>query len=169
MNHNFKFNFTMCVKCVELTPREFIEMMESILIKNPSIPIKIRKVSKSAEKAMDEIPQVLNPIALVAAKKGWSLEKTTGWLNSISAINNAAAFTIVLKEIAIELDKKYEDHIENSPRIFVISTLDGRIIEINKAKVKNFRNFAAFRTLEDAKLACKILRGPLKAMFSSKH
>ena len=94
--------------------------------------------------------------------------KVYNYLNSVDSILPAAAFSMVLREIAIELDKKYEDHIENSPEIYVISMLDGRITKANKAHIKNYRNFAAFRTIEDAKIACRIVKPILKEMFKSK-
>ena len=46
--------------------------------------------------------------------------------------------------------------------------LDGRITKANKAYIKNYRNFAAFRTIEDAKIACRIVKPILKEMFKSK-
>ena len=101
----------------------------------------------------------------LAEKKGWRPERMAGWLNGIAELSPIAAFNIVVREIAIYLDQKYEDHIENSEKIFVISSLDGRIHEVCKAHVKNYRNFAAFRTIEDARFACNILRGQLKGMF----
>lgn len=101
----------------------------------------------------------------LADKKGCKIEELLGWLNSLSKIYPIAAFNIMLREIAVYLDHKYEDHIENSERIFAISPLDGRIHELNKKHIKNYRNFAAFRTIEDAKFACNILRRHLKDMF----
>ena len=106
-------------------------------------------------------------IQKIAEKLGWKVEKVYNYLNSVDAILPAAAFSMVLREVAIELDKKYEDHIEKSPEIYVISMLDGRITKANKAHIKNYRNFAAFRTIEDAKIACKITRDILKEMFKS--
>lgn len=106
-------------------------------------------------------------IQKIAEKLGWKIEKVYNYLNSVDTILPAAAFSMVLREVAIELDKKYEDHIEKSPEIYVISMLDGRISEINKAHIKNYRNFAAFRTIEDAKIACRITRDILKEMFKS--
>lgn len=104
----------------------------------------------------------------IADKKGWSFKKTNSWLSSIHKVNPAAALSIVLREIAVELDKKYDDHIEKSEKIFVISHLDGRIHEIPKAHIKNYRNFAAFRTIEDARIACSILRDPLKEIYAKR-
>jgi hypothetical protein len=103
----------------------------------------------------------------LSTKLGWKPQRVTNWLDAVSNLNPMAAFTIVAKEVAIILDEKYPDHIRNSERIFTISSLDGRVHEVVKAHIKSYRNFAAFRTLEDAKLACNILRAPLKEMFSS--
>lgn len=106
-------------------------------------------------------------IQKIADKLGWKIEKVYNYLNSVDAVLPAAAFSMVLREIAIELDKKYEDHIENSPEIYVISMLDGRIAKANKAHIKNYRNFAAFRSVNDAKIACSIVRDILKEMFKN--
>lgn len=91
-------------------------------------------------------------IQKIADRLDWKIEKVYNYLNSVDTILPAAAFSMVLREIAIELDKKYEDHIEKSPEIYVISMLDGRITKANKAHIKNYRNFAAFRSVSDAKL-----------------
>lgn len=106
-------------------------------------------------------------IQKIAERLGWKIEKVYNYLNSVDTLLPAAAFSIVLREVAIELDKKYEDHIEKSPEIYVISLLDGRITKANKAHIKNYRNFAAFRTIEDAKIACRITKDILKEMFKS--
>jgi hypothetical protein len=119
--------------------------------------------------AKGEVPMDMNfYIEKIADRLGWKPEKVYSYLNNVDSILPAAAFSMVLREIAIELDKKYEDHIENSPEIFVISMLDGRITKAKKAYIKNYRNFAAFRTIEDAKIACRIVKPILKDMFKSK-
>lgn len=115
-----------------------------------------------------EVPMELDYyIQKIAEKLGWKVEKVYNYLNSVDTILPAAAFSIVLREVAVELDKKYEDHIEKSPEIYVISMLDGRITKANKAHIKNYRNFAAFRTVEDAKIACSIVRDILKELFKN--
>ena len=44
--------------------------------------------------------------------------------------------------------------------------LNGEIIKIKDLnKIKNFKNFAAFRTLEDALTAKHILKDPMKQLF----
>lgn len=107
-------------------------------------------------------------IGKIADRLGWKSEKVYNYLNGIDSLFPAAAFSIVLREIAIDLDKKYEDHIENSPEIYVINMFDGRITKVNKATIKNYRNFAAFRSVSDAKIACSIVRDILKEMFKNK-
>lgn len=103
----------------------------------------------------------------LAQRKGWKPERMDGFLNNLSEINLGAAFQVVLREVAVELDKKYKDHIEKSEEIYCVSLTNGHIFKADKKFIKNFRNFAAFRTLDDAKLACKITRGLLKDMFKS--
>lgn len=104
-------------------------------------------------------------ITSLAEKVGWKPEKMAGYLQNLWDINPAVVFSILLREIAIELDKKYEDHINNCEELFIISLMDGRIHKVPRAYIKNFRNFAAFRTEQDAKIACRILRDVLKEMF----
>lgn len=106
-------------------------------------------------------------IEKIAKRLKWKVEKVCNHLNSIDSIMPAAALSVVLREGAIELDKKYKDHIENSPEIYIISALDGRITKANKAHIKNYRNFAAFRSIEDAKIACRIVKPLLKDLFKS--
>jgi hypothetical protein len=103
----------------------------------------------------------------IAAKKGWKVERVNRWLYEIATVSPIAAFNIVARELAVELDKKYEDHIEKSDKIFVISPYDGVIHEVCKKYIKNYRNFPAFRSVEDAKVVCTLLRGQLKGMFSN--
>lgn len=106
-------------------------------------------------------------ISNISDRTGWKPNKTARFLDAVDSINPGAVFSIMLREIAIELDKQYEDHIHNCSEVYVVSMLDGRIHKVPRAHIKNFRNFAAFRTEKDAKLACKTLRNQLKDMFGN--
>lgn len=144
---------------VEVTEDNLPELLEAGIV-----------TTKLDEKPVAEtkIPMELDYyIKKIANKLDWKAEKVYNYLNNVDTILPAAAFSMVLREIAIELDKKYEDHIEKSPEIYVISLFDGRITKANKAHIKNYRNFAAFRTIEDAKIACTITRDILKEMFKN--
>lgn len=154
------------------------KVVEHILVTKEALPKLIEAgvltVKKGADKSTlpvlkdGEVSMDLEfYVQKIADRLGWKIEKVYNYLNSVDTILPAAAFSMVLREVAIELDKKYEDHIEKSPEIYVISMLDGRITKANKAHIKNYRNFTAFRTIEDAKIACRITRDILKEMFKS--
>lgn len=155
----------------EITEACHVVVTKSILPK--LIEAGIITTTKPVKGTTKDCPATKVPMELdyyvqkVANRLGWKIEKVYNYLNSIDTILPTAAFSIVLREIAIELDKKYEDHIENSPEIYVVSTLDGRITRANKAHIKNYRNFAAFRSVDDAKIACRITRDTLKEMLKS--
>lgn len=96
----------------------------------------------------------------------WNVENLRKYLSNLYTIYPAAVFSIMLREVAIVLDEKYDNHIENSKEIYVISSLNGEISKVKDLnKIKNFKNFAAFRTLEDAITAKKILEEPMKQLF----
>lgn len=102
----------------------------------------------------------------IAKKHGYTDTDMQDMITKITSIYPFAAFAIILKEVAIELDKAYPDHISNCKEVYVISSGTGKITKIPSSYVKNFRNFAAFRTEEDARIACRILRHLMKQMFS---
>lgn len=145
-------------------------MVESVVVTKATLPKLIEKGIITTSLGSDFDVDMMNLhyyIEKLAEKLNWKVEKVYNYLNTINSIYPAAAFSMILREVAIELDKKYEDHIEKSPEIYVISLLDGRITKANKAHIKNYRNFAAFRSAEDAKIACNIVREILKELFKS--
>lgn len=136
-----------------------------------NIPTLIKEGILFKEEARDSsiVPMELDYyINKIAKRMNWHPEKVVNYLNNTANLFPMASLSIMLREIAIELDKQYEDHIENSPEIYVISTFDGRIHKANKASIKNYKNFAAFRSVEDAKTACRITKDILKELFSGK-
>lgn len=108
-----------------------------------------------------------NAIESLSKKTNWKKEKLLNILTTLHLANPWAATQMVLREIAIELDKKYDDHINKSEKIYAISPQDGRIHEINKKTVKNYKAFPAFRNIEDAEIACSLIREHLKSIFSN--
>ncbi len=136
---------------------------------NPEVAKAIEENKEKIIAAMEvNVPLSLGfYVGKLAERKGWKFEKMSNFLNNLAEINLGAAFQVVLREVAIELDKKYADHIEKSEEIYCVSLTNGHIFKADKKFIKNFRNFAAFRTIDDAKLACKITRELLKDMFKS--
>ena len=129
---------------------------------------RIQKIEAAEAKTKENAyPDIVYYIERLAEKKGWNPRRMAKYLDDLTTISPSAVFSILLKEVAIELDKKYEDHISDCKEVFVVSLMDGRIHKVPRAHIKNFRNFAAFRTEEDARSACKILRNALKNLFSS--
>ena len=76
-------------------------------------------------------------------------------------------FQALLRSAAVILDRKYPDHINNAnvDKYYTIDMSNGRVCEVPKSKVKNFRHFAAFRSLEDIKKATKALRPFMKHLW----
>ena len=98
-------------------------------------------------------------IKLLADKHNWKKDKMNGFLGKLYEINPGAVISIMLKEIAIELDKKYPDHIRFSPQIYIFSKNRGKIVQLDKDSIKTFKFFAAFRTKEDAEFTIKVIDG----------
>ena len=139
----------------------------TVVVCEESIPFLIKEgIIKEVEN--EEIPtEPYFYIKHLADRIHWNVENLRKYLSSLYTVYPAAVFSIMLREVAIVLDEKYDNHIKNSKEIYVISSLNGEIIikikDLNK--IKNFKNFAAFRTLEDAITAKKILEEPMKQLF----
>ena len=149
-----------------------LEISPGIAVMQP-IPVTNEALLSLLQLGIIEVMNTKVPMELefyiqkIADRLGWKLPKVYNYLNGIDEILPAAAFSIVLREVAIELDKKYADHIQASKEIYIVSLSDGSINKANKATIKNYRNFAAFRTEEDAKIACKITKNILTRLFKS--
>lgn len=144
---------------------EILDTLCTVLFGKPGKVEKVEETKKVEEASLDITLTTGYYITTLAYKKGWPALKMAEFLDSLWEINPAAAFSTLAREIAIEFDKKYPDHIKNCDIIYIISTFDGRIHEVPGGIIKSFKNFAAFRTKEDAIKACRILRKELKAMF----
>lgn len=122
------------------------------------------------EKNTSSVPTSLEYYCKRASERfsGVSYALMSKLINILYNVYPQVALSMLLREVAIEIDKKYPDHIEKSDKIYTVSMVNGRITEIPRGTIKNFRHFAAFRTIEDAKLGCKIVRKLLKDMFSTK-
>ena len=78
-------------------------------------------------------------------------------------------FEMMLRAAAVLIDRKYPEHINNAKvdKYYTINMTDGKVCEVPKKSIKNFRNFAAFRTLDDIKIATKLLRPLMKHIWPS--
>lgn len=126
--------------------------------------------SKKVNKTNREISITIDTcVGNLAHRIRWNKDNLYKYLDTLYTISPAAVFSIILKEIAILLDQKYSNHIENSKEVWSISLSYGEICKIQDIhKVKNFRNFAAFRTLEDALEAKEVMSEAMDDLFAVK-
>lgn len=98
-------------------------------------------------------------VAKLAKKMNLKFEVCESMLGNIASYSPITVLSLLAKQISLELDQHYEGHIKNAEHVFVLSTVNGTITEIpSEARADtNYRNFAAFRSLEDANLAYSIL------------
>lgn len=131
----------------------------------------VLKLSDLADsKVQSEEPMDLTSALMsLSSRIGVPMETLCKLFDILDLFGPSVTFSIILKELAVLMDKKYKDHINNSEKIFTVSLTNGRIVEIDKNNIKNYRNFAAFRTMDEAKEACKITRKLLRAMFKNEQ
>lgn len=120
---------------------------------------------KCGEECSDFSPTMLYFIQEIARKRGITTDEANEWLAEIEEVYPIAAFNIILREIALYLDSKYEGHISKEDTLYTISSLNGTIIKITNNNIKSYKNFSAFRTIEDARFACHIMKDKIRAMF----
>lgn len=104
-------------------------------------------------------------IISLAKKVGWEPYKMKSYLDNLDKLSPSSVFSILLKEIAIDFDNNHEGNIKDSKEIWVISLVNGNVVKVEKNRIKNYRNFAAFRSEEEAKKAKSILSKRLRKMF----
>lgn len=144
--------------------------VDEIVLDDKTIPDLIKQgviTEEGIDKGVDfDIPAA---IVHLAERIGWNSNNLDKYLDNLYKISPAAVFSVLLKEVAIMLDERYPDHINKSKEVWVISTLDGEIKQIKELhKIKNFRNFTAFRSLDDALIAKKIMAPALQDLYGRK-
>lgn len=139
--------------------------IDEIIINEETLP-KLIKSGLIVEEVENTNPDIQKAIIHLAERIGWNMNNLDKYLNNLYRISPAAVFSILLREVAIMIDKKYPNHINNSKEIWGISLLDGELKQVKDVhKIKNFRNFAAFRSFEDALIAKKVMSPILKDLY----
>lgn len=128
----------------------------------------IRKVSRMSGRkllAKEDIPMNLE---FYVSKLEKQLGQESGFLTMLQKatwrIAPASVSDLLLMFIAKFLDEQYPDHIRESKELFGID-VEGRIVRLDPKRIKTFRTFAAFRSLDDARIACRILKPLKKKIF----
>lgn len=168
----------MKVKVIECNSfEEFLNTMHSIVDKTiekvddanssdstKATPVTVKKPVK--KKKLKKVPKQIEAyIRILGQKHHLSFTAMSNFLAEIWEVNKTSAYNMLAKQIAITIDKvKYEDHISNSDRLFVINLYDGNVYEC-KTGIKNLELIPSYRTKEDAELARTILKPLLDEMF----
>ena len=135
--------------------------------------ILVMKGMLKEEKPLDKVekePKVPTFDEAVALVSTWLMgtphEKDTA-RGFLAAMPGYAWFSVMLRAFAVLIDRKYPDHINNADvdKYFTIDMTNGRVCEVPKGRIKNFRNFAAFRSIDDIKIATKVLRPFIKELW----
>ena len=79
-------------------------------------------------------------------------------IETIRKYSPITVFCMLLKQVAIELDKKYKDHICDAKETYAISAATGNIVKTD-IKECYYTNIALFRSVEDARFAVRVLSG----------
>lgn len=144
----------------------------SVMVTEKNIPTLLEEgilEEMEVECGENSCPTINQCIEQLAERIGWSSANLTRYLSRLSNISASSVFAILLREFAIIMDQKYPDHIENSTEIWAISNTSGKIVRVKKDTITTYKNFAAFRTVEDAILAKKVFAEMTKTLFCGKQ
>lgn len=104
-------------------------------------------------------------VAKLAKKLNISLEDCGTMLNCLMTYAPATVFSLLAKQIALELDAKYEGHIGKSKELFAVELITGHVIPIKITERSYLKNIALFRSIDDALFAINVLKPVYMRMF----
>lgn len=104
-------------------------------------------------------------VAKLAKKLNVSHEDCGIMLNCLIAYAPATVFSLLAKQIALELDARYEGHIGKSKELFGVELTTGHIIPIKITESSHLKNIALFRSVDDALFAISVLKPVYTRMF----
>ena len=98
-----------------------------------------------------------NIIAHLAKRIGWKEDNVEKYLDNLYEMSPRAVFNVILMEIALILDEKYEGHISGSENFYVLAyNKDGNIVV---TKYPTFiSNIPTFRNTDDAEAALAVMK-----------
>lgn len=112
------------------------------------------------------IPEDFDYYVLKLAKKlKISPDDMTTILNILCSYTPVTAFSMLLKQIALEMDTKYGGHIKDSKELFAVDLASGNVVSVPQLRGTDCKNISLFRTPEDAAKAIKILWCIYKPMY----
>ena len=104
-------------------------------------------------------------VAKLAKKLNITFEDCGKMLNCLVTYAPATVFSLLAKQIALELDAKYEGHIGKSKQLFAVELTTGFVIPIKITESCHLKNIALFRSVDDALFAINVLKPVYMRMF----
>ena len=92
-------------------------------------------------------------------------------INVLYEVCPQAVYTLLLREIAIDLDEIYPDHILESDELFAVSKINTNVIRISDKKRNEkllHRKIALFRSKAEANYAIKLLEDVMYVIENEK-
>ena len=144
---------------------DFLKELGIIIEKG--IEEKTTKKQENSDKELISMVSYLDYVLdYVANRIGASRVEAVKYLYSLEKINPLAVLTVYLKRISYRLNKKYDNTpIRELPKIYIISVYDGKVKAICPKDIKNLKNFAWFRSKEDAEFARQCVINLIEKMF----
>lgn len=142
--------------------RDLVQIIQDEIRKH-----KKERLRKEINKKKEELITAEKVIKELANKLNTSPISVGLLIDTLDEVQPSLSFSLLLRQVAIMIDSRYKDHIEDSKEIWTISTSDGSVFKLDKSAIKNYRNFAAFRSREDAMEAHRILSKRIRKMFRS--
>lgn len=142
--------------CVIYTKTQYTLTEETLkkLVKDEKITVK---------EGMSPANLLDSAIAKVARKMKCKEQEAKSFINTLFNLNPTCAFSLLLKEMAVILDKQYIDHIDSEVEVYVFNSVTGKKQLLMGHN--NCKTFAAFRTEEDIDLAISALEGWVKHIY----
>ena len=112
-----------------------------------------------------ELQKELIEALLKKLPEGTEKEHLDTLMEIYEEINPTAFFQMLLKELAVIMDRKYEDHIRKCNSVYLFDLWRGKILHFPVTESMNFRTFSAFRTKEDIKEALHLLQPLLRRIY----
>lgn len=99
----------------------------------------------------------------LAAHLEWEdeLHKFNQVLAKLTELRSDFVYGLLLKEIALTMDEKYEGHIKDTPYVFVLRTSDNQIEQRITDDIPFPCDKSLFRSIEDLEQAIEILAKPV--------
>ena len=148
--------------------KDSIDFLKELgIVIEKGIEEKTTKKQENSDKELISMVSYLDYVLdYVANRIGASRVEAVKYLYSLEKINPLAVLTVYLKRISYRFNKKYDNTpIRELPKIYIISVYDGKVKAICPKDIKNLKNFAWFRSKEDAEFARQCVINLIERIF----